>query len=37
MKEPIQRELSEFKHWPGFETLGQMINRIYLEVEAASF
>lgn len=37
MKEPIQRELSEFKHWPGFETLGQVINRIYLEVEAASF
>lgn len=37
MKEPVQRELSEFKHWPGFETLGQVINRIYLEVEAASF
>lgn len=37
MKEPVQRELSEFKHWPGFETLGQIINRIYLEIEAESF
>ena len=37
MKEPIQRELSKFKDWYGFDVLGQVINRIYLEVEADSF
>lgn len=37
MKEPIQRELSEYKDWNGLDALGQVINRIYLEVEADSF
>ncbi len=37
MKEPIQRELSEYKDWNGLDALGQVINRIYLEVEANDF
>lgn len=37
MKEPIQRELTEYKNWSGLDTLGQVINQIYLEVEADSF
>lgn len=37
MKQPIQRELSEFSDWHGFDALGQVISQIYLEVEAASF
>lgn len=37
MKEPIQRELAEYKDWNGLDALGQVINRIYIEVEADSF
>ena len=37
MKELVQRELSGYKDWNGLEVLGQVINRIYLEVEAESF
>lgn len=37
MKEPIQRELAEYKDWNGLDALGQVINRIYLEIESDSF
>jgi glyoxylase-like metal-dependent hydrolase (beta-lactamase superfamily II) len=37
MKEPIMRELSGYEDWHGFEVLGQIISRIYLEIEADFF
>jgi glyoxylase-like metal-dependent hydrolase (beta-lactamase superfamily II) len=37
MKQPIIKELADYRDWRQFEQLGGAISRIYLEVEAESF